>query len=441
MYIPWHIVSFGLLVSLLGRAVAAPASSVSSGDSERSSSPGSPLPDFPILPYKKGDIVGVRPSEYEDRPPKEISIHPGVVIGGPNHEGKYSVAMMSKKLPGNPPQADIRHFHPAANVYGNVALSPAKEARPKAMKPWKSDKTGETAIPVSKHGVEAIKDAMVPHQDWRAPTPPPRPVKQKQKGKQKGGGSRKYPNPPQNNMMHPPNPHNPQSAHGSSHGGHPGPVNNPFLPPGPPNRYDHSSNYHHQQPQQHPQAGPSRLPRLPTTHSQYAAATHHNGPYPPMNGPGGHPSGSHGPYPHPGPFHGPPSGPYHMPVPQNAHLNQGHHMGGPAPAFPVPHHFNANNGPHPATYHGGPPFNQPHPPPGPYVYHPGPPGSNIHPPPQHLAAPGPYPNQPAFHHTGPPGPPPPHFNPHPNMNNAHHPAPPGPFYSNKGPSKPSRKYR
>lgn len=117
-------------------------------------------PPFPVQKYSPGAVVGVRPSEYELKPPKEISIHPGVVLDGPRDNGKYGIAMISKKLPHDPPQQDVKTFHPKATLYGNVALSPEQEARPEGMKPWKSDKTGETEVPMPHAGVEALKAAM-----------------------------------------------------------------------------------------------------------------------------------------------------------------------------------------------------------------------------------------------------------------------------------------
>ncbi|KAF9475272.1 hypothetical protein BDN70DRAFT_267136 [Pholiota conissans] len=153
--------AYGLLFlsCLLARVAAIPIPG-SGSDSESSSSRSSSPAPFPVQPYNKGDIVGVRPHEYELNPPKEISIHPGVVIDGPRENGKYGIAMISKKLPHDPPQQNVQDFHPKTSLYGNVALSPEKEARPQGMKPWKSDKTGETELPMPAHGVEKLKAAM-----------------------------------------------------------------------------------------------------------------------------------------------------------------------------------------------------------------------------------------------------------------------------------------
>jgi len=164
-----------LALSALVHVIAIPVPSGKGPTGEGASGRESPAP-FPVQKYEQGDIVGVRPHEYELKPPKEISIHPGVVLDGPRENGKYGIAMISKKLPHDPPQQDVKTFHPGTTLYGNVALSPEKEARPEGMKPWKSDKTGETEVPMPHAGVEALKTAMGPHTGWREPSPPPPPV-------------------------------------------------------------------------------------------------------------------------------------------------------------------------------------------------------------------------------------------------------------------------
>jgi len=130
--------------------------------------------------HNLGDFVGVRPGAYEQKSPdvnlKKISIHPGVIVGGPHPEtGKYSVAMISKKLPHDPPQAPIDHFHPDSSVYGNIALHPPHQVAVHDMKPWKDERTGVRQTPLHRGDLHKLKDAMVPHVGWRAPTPPPFP--------------------------------------------------------------------------------------------------------------------------------------------------------------------------------------------------------------------------------------------------------------------------
>ncbi|KAF8905785.1 hypothetical protein CPB84DRAFT_1960305 [Gymnopilus junonius] len=129
-----------------------------------------PVPTEPHEIHKPGDYVGVRAKAYEEKNPHvvsinpydcgirthlfdrkldKISIHPGVVMEGLDPEtGKYPVAMISKKLPNNPPRKDIKAFHPN-------------------MKPWKDDKTGVRHIPMQPHELHSLKEAMA----WRHPTP------------------------------------------------------------------------------------------------------------------------------------------------------------------------------------------------------------------------------------------------------------------------------
>jgi len=136
-------------------------------------------PTIPVT-HNHGDFVGVRPGAYEKKSPdvnfNKISIHPGVIVGGPNPEdGKYKVAMISKKLPHNPPQAPIEHFHPDSSAYGNIALHPPHDIAIDDMKPWKDERTGVRQTPLSHGNLEKLKGAMEPHVRWKAPTPPPFP--------------------------------------------------------------------------------------------------------------------------------------------------------------------------------------------------------------------------------------------------------------------------
>jgi len=131
--------------------------------------------------HRPGDFVGVRPGAYEKKSPdvnlKKISIHPGVIVGGPHPDtGKYPVAMISKKLPHDPPQAPISHFHPDSSVYGNIALHPPHPIGVNDMKAWKDERTGVRQTPVNGANLHKLKGAMAPHVGWRPPTPPPFPA-------------------------------------------------------------------------------------------------------------------------------------------------------------------------------------------------------------------------------------------------------------------------
>jgi hypothetical protein len=156
-----------IALSVLVRVIAIP---VPASEGDPNSGHESPRP-FAVQTYGEGDIVGVRPGEYEHGASKDVDIHPGVVLDGPRDNGKYGIAMISKKLPHDPPQQDVKAFHPETTLYGNVALGPEKEARPVGMKPWKSDKTGVTEVPMPHAGVEALKVAMEPHTGWSPPPP------------------------------------------------------------------------------------------------------------------------------------------------------------------------------------------------------------------------------------------------------------------------------
>ncbi|TEB25068.1 hypothetical protein FA13DRAFT_1738692 [Coprinellus micaceus] len=66
-------------------------------------------------------------------------MHPGVVVGGPTGDREYRVAMISSKLPGNPPQKPVSTYKPG--MEGNISLSPVAAAWAK-MKPWKQKNSG-----------------------------------------------------------------------------------------------------------------------------------------------------------------------------------------------------------------------------------------------------------------------------------------------------------
>ncbi|KAJ3505280.1 hypothetical protein NLJ89_g7500 [Agrocybe chaxingu] len=113
--------------------------------------------------HKVGDFVGVRPNAYEEKTidNKRVTIHPGVVLSGPHPvTGKYEVAMISKKLPHDPPQAPVGQFHPGSSAYGNVSLGPAKQVSLQHLKPWKDENTGQRQEPMTPGNVQKLKAAM-----------------------------------------------------------------------------------------------------------------------------------------------------------------------------------------------------------------------------------------------------------------------------------------
>jgi len=126
---------------------------------------------------------------------KDVTIHPGVVLGDPHPDtGKFPVAMISTKLPNNPPQKPINTFYHGSDLRGNIRLDPPKHIE--NAKPWKNEKTGGRQSPMSHADMEKLREAMgaqftsrstfcylfinaVPHQGWRSPplpaSPPPSP--------------------------------------------------------------------------------------------------------------------------------------------------------------------------------------------------------------------------------------------------------------------------
>jgi len=124
--------------------------------------------------YNHGDIVGVRAKKIEKKDPtvkkyKDIDIHPGVVVAGPDSEGKYQVATVSKKHLHDPPQVDAASLHPATDLEGKIKLVASDPIDVGKMKPWKSSVTGETMAPMSSENLRKLKEKMEPHTGWKAP--------------------------------------------------------------------------------------------------------------------------------------------------------------------------------------------------------------------------------------------------------------------------------
>lgn len=70
------------------------------------------------------------------------TIHPGVVVAGPTGSDRiYAVAMISKKLPGDPPQKPVSTYQSGTGMEGNISLVPVQVAWSK-MKVWRQRDTG-----------------------------------------------------------------------------------------------------------------------------------------------------------------------------------------------------------------------------------------------------------------------------------------------------------
>lgn len=90
---------------------------------------------------------------------KDVNIHPGVVLGTPHPDtGKFPVAMISNKLPNNPPQVPIKTFYHGSGLDGNIRLDPPKQIE--NAKPWKNKKTGGRQSPMSHADMQRLQDAM-----------------------------------------------------------------------------------------------------------------------------------------------------------------------------------------------------------------------------------------------------------------------------------------
>ncbi|KIM42731.1 hypothetical protein M413DRAFT_122534 [Hebeloma cylindrosporum] len=96
---------------------------------------------------------------------RKVDIHPGVVLDKADPKtGQFPVAMISKKLPDDPPQAPIRTFYQSSGLDGNVRLGPPVKVV--NAKPWKHKETGGKQAPMSEAELKKLRDAMEPHQGW-----------------------------------------------------------------------------------------------------------------------------------------------------------------------------------------------------------------------------------------------------------------------------------
>ncbi|KAF6760414.1 hypothetical protein DFP72DRAFT_1166076 [Ephemerocybe angulata] len=91
-----------------------------------------------------GQFAGVRVKSYETAS-KVDTIHPGIVVEGPNANREYLVVMMSSNLPGNPPQKPISKYQSGTGLAGSVSLVPILVPWSK-MKIWRQRGSGNGAV-------------------------------------------------------------------------------------------------------------------------------------------------------------------------------------------------------------------------------------------------------------------------------------------------------
>lgn len=90
---------------------------------------------------------------------RDVSIHPAVVLGPPHPDtGKFPVAMISTKLPNNPPQKPVKTFYHGSGLEGNIRLDPPKQVA--SAKAWKDKKTGKIVSPMTTADLNSLRSAM-----------------------------------------------------------------------------------------------------------------------------------------------------------------------------------------------------------------------------------------------------------------------------------------
>lgn len=93
---------------------------------------------------------------------KDVDIHPGVVLGKPDKvTKKFPVAMISSKLPFDPPRKKINTFYQSGGLDGDVRLAPPKHIL--NAKHWKNKETGGRQSPMNEDGVRRLEAEMGAH--------------------------------------------------------------------------------------------------------------------------------------------------------------------------------------------------------------------------------------------------------------------------------------
>ena len=107
-------------------------------------SPPRPGPAAPLPVWKLGDVIGARAKYYEANS-KVTTMHPGVILAGPDPNGNFRVAMISNKLLGNGPrQLATKYLGANGGVEGEISLGMPTVINGQHLRPWRRPGLGNT---------------------------------------------------------------------------------------------------------------------------------------------------------------------------------------------------------------------------------------------------------------------------------------------------------
>lgn len=106
-------------------------------------SPPRPGPSAPLPVWQAGNVIGARAKYYEANS-KVTTMHPGVIVAGPDPNGNFRVAMISNKLLGNGPRQQASKYLGAIGVEGEISLGMPTVIHGQYLRPWRRPGQGDT---------------------------------------------------------------------------------------------------------------------------------------------------------------------------------------------------------------------------------------------------------------------------------------------------------
>ena len=106
-------------------------------------SPPRPGPAAPLPQWRVGNVIGARAKYYEANS-KVTTMHPGIIVAGPDPNGNFRVAMISNKLLGNGPRQQASKYLGAIGIDGEISLGMPTVIHGQYLRPWRRPGQGDT---------------------------------------------------------------------------------------------------------------------------------------------------------------------------------------------------------------------------------------------------------------------------------------------------------
>ncbi|KAH6910005.1 hypothetical protein BKA70DRAFT_1221635 [Coprinopsis sp. MPI-PUGE-AT-0042] len=119
-----------------------PLDRIGGGRPQPRPAPPRPGPVAPLPVWKMGDVIGARAKYYEANS-KVTTMHPGVIVAGPDPNGNFRVAMISNKLLGNGPRQPATKYL-GAGIDGEISLGMPIVISGQHLRPWRRPGLGNT---------------------------------------------------------------------------------------------------------------------------------------------------------------------------------------------------------------------------------------------------------------------------------------------------------